>query len=124
MDTATCQISGRRTRPPICRGLALATGNALASEFDVTCRGNIETFDKKLIQTDVTYFLRYYVSGTNAKVRFAGREFDAVIEIGSSWKGRWIKKIDDKEYFSFLPDDGGTIKLEFEPNRWFSGNCR
>lgn len=100
------------------------TGIALASEFDVTCRGNIETFDKKLIQAGVTYLLWYEVSGAKAKIRFAGREFDAAVERGSSWKGRWIKKIEDKEYFSFLPDDGGTIKFEFEPNRWFSGNCK
>lgn len=103
---------------------AALSGIALASEFDATCRGNIETFDKKLIQAGVTYLLRYDVSGTKAEIRFVGREFEAVVEKGSSWKGRWIKNLDDKVYFSFLPDDGGTMKFEFEPNRWFSGNCQ
>jgi len=103
---------------------AVFTDIALASEFDATCRGNIETFDKKIIQPGVTYLLKYDVSGTKAKITFAGREFDAVVEKGSSWEGRWIKNLEDKEYFSFLPDDGGAIKFEFEPNRWFSGNCQ
>jgi hypothetical protein len=99
------------------------TGMARASELEVTCRGNIETFDKKIVQADVVYLLRYDISGAKAKIRFVGREFDAVVEKGASWKGRWIKKMEDSEYFSFLPDDGGTIKFQFEPNRWFSGNC-
>ena len=99
------------------------TGIATASELEATCRGNIESFDKKISQAGATYLLRYEISGTKAKIRFAGREFNAVVERGDSWKGRWIKKIEDKECFSFLPDDGGTIKFEFEPNRWFSGNC-
>lgn len=96
----------------------------VASASDSTCHGNIETFDKKLIQPGVTYFLRYDVSGTKAKIKFAGREFDAVVEKGSSWKGLWMKNLEAKEYFSFLPDEGGTLKFAFEPNRWFSGNCQ
>ena len=102
---------------------AVLNGIATASEFETTCRGNIESFDKKIIQAGVTYLLRYEISGTKAKIRFAGREFDAVVETGNSWKGRWRTKGGDKDYFSFLPDDGGTIKFELEPNRWFSGNC-
>ena len=104
----------------LCVTLA-STGTA--SELEATCRGNIESFDKKIIQAGVTYLLRYEISDAKAKIKFAGREFDAVVERGTSWKGHWIKKIEDEEYFSFLPNDGGTIKFQFEPNRWFSGNC-
>lgn len=106
--------------------LCVATsGIAMASEeVKSTCRGNIETFDKKIIQTDVIYLLWYEISGPRAKIRFAGREFDALVEKMSSAKGHWIKRIDDSIYFSFVPEEGGTIKFQFEPNRWFSGNCQ
>ncbi len=96
---------------------------ASASENNRTCHGNIETFNKQVIQAGITYKLSYEILGTNAKVRFAGREFDALAESGKSWKGLWIKKMDEDIYFSFLPEDGGTIKFQFEPDRWFSGNC-
>lgn len=99
------------------------SGIVTASEVKSTCHGNIETFDKKIIQADVTYLLWYEVSGAKAKIRFAGREFDAFVEKLSSSKGYWIKKIDDSIYFSFVPEEGGTIKFQFEPDRWFSGNC-
>jgi hypothetical protein len=102
---------------------AVLSSTAIASSLEVSCRGNIESFDKKIIQAGVAYSLWYEISGAKAKIRFAGREFDAVVEKGTSWKGLWIKRIEDKEYFSFLPDEGGTVKFEFEPNRWFSGNC-
>jgi hypothetical protein len=94
-----------------------------ASENDRMCYGNLETFNKQLIQAGITYKLSYEISGEKAKVRFSGREFDALVESGKSWKGLWINKIDEDIYFSFLPEDGGTIKFQFEPNRWFSGNC-
>lgn len=94
-----------------------------ASENDRTCYGNLETFNKQIIQAGITYKLSYEISGAKAKVRFAGREFDALAESGKSWKGLWIKKMDEGIYFSFLPEDGGTIKFQFEPDRWFSGNC-
>ncbi len=97
---------------------------ANAAENSRTCHGNIETFNKQLIQAGVTYKLSYEVLGANAKVQFAGREFDALAESGKSWKGLWIKKMDEDVYFSFLPEDGGTIKFQFEPDRWFSGNCQ
>jgi hypothetical protein len=96
---------------------------ACASEYDRMCYGNLETFNKQIIQAGVTYKLSYETSGAKAKVRFAGREFDALAESGKSWKGLWIKKMDEDTYFSFLPEDGGTIKFQFEPDRWYSGNC-
>lgn len=98
-------------------------GEVIASEFKTSCRGNIETGNREIIQAGVSYFLWYTISGTTSKIRFAGREIDAVVETGNSWKGRWIKRFDDDVYFSFLPDEGGTIKYRFEPNRWYSGNC-
>lgn len=94
-----------------------------ASGNERTCQGNLETFDKQIIKAGVTYKLSYSVSDSTAKVRFAGREFDALAESGKSWKGIWIKRIDESIYFSFLPDDGGTIKFQIKPNIWYSGNC-
>lgn len=70
------------------------------------------------------YKLCYDVNGATEKVRFAGREFDANVEEGKSWKGPWINKMDDVIYLSFLPKDGGTIKFQFDPDRWISGNCK
>ena len=94
-----------------------------ASENDRTCYGNLETFNKQIIQAGITYKLSYEISDEKAKVRFAGREFDALAESGKSWKGLWIKRMDEGIYFSFLPEDGGTIKFQLEPDRWYSGNC-
>ena len=94
-----------------------------ASESNRTCHGNLETGNRQIIQAGVTYKLSYDISGTKAKVRFAGREFDARAETGKSWTGVWIKRMDEGIYFSFLPEDGGAIKFQFEPDRWYSGNC-
>lgn len=96
---------------------------ALARQQELTCHGNIETFGKKLIQSGVLYKVVYDTSGDVSKVRFAGREFYAKAETGKSWKGVWLKRIDSEVYFSLLPEDGGTIKFQFDENRWFSGNC-
>lgn len=96
---------------------------ALARQKELTCHGNIETFDKKLIQAGVIYMVVYDTSGDVSKVRFAGREFDARAETGKSWKGLWLKRMDSMVYFSLLPEDGGAIKFQFEENRWFSGIC-
>lgn len=100
------------------------------------CKGNLETFDKKILQSGVSYKLHYRVSGSTARVQFAGREFDAQVAAGNGWKGLWFTNIDGgiaaipgftpKEggnYFSYLPDEGGIIKFQFEPQKWFSGNC-
>ncbi len=96
---------------------------APAGEKELTCHGNIETFDKRIIRSGVSYMVVYNTSGDVSTVRFAGREFEAKAETGKSWKGFWLKRMDNKVYFSFLPDDGGTIKFQFEENLWFSGNC-
>ena len=96
---------------------------AIASDNEKTCQGNLETGNKQIIKAGVTYKLSYSISGSTAKIQFAGREFDAIAESGKSWKGLWIKRIDESIYFSFLPDEGGTIKFQFEPNLWYSGNC-
>ena len=99
---------------------------ASASGVESTCQGNIETYDKKIIKAGVSYLLWYEVAGTKAKIRFAGREFESEVATsigGTAWKGRWFRKISDATYFSFLPEEGGTIKFEFESDRWFSGNC-
>jgi uncharacterized membrane protein len=96
---------------------------AIASDNERTCQGNLETFDKQIIKADVTYKLSYGISGSKVKVHFAGREFDANAESGKTWKGLWITRIDESIYFSYLPDEGGTMKFQFEPNLWYSGNC-
>ena len=96
---------------------------AIASDNEKICQGNLEKGNKQIIKAGVIYKLSYIISGSTAKIQFAGREFDAIAESGKSWKGLWVKRIDESIYFSFLPDEGGTIKFEFEPNLWFSGNC-
>lgn len=106
---------------------ALTIVGASASEIAVTCRGNIENFQKEMVQAGVTYFLWHEVSGAKAKIRFAGREFEADVARstdGKAWKGRWLRKIEGDTYFSYLPDEGGTLKFEFDTDRWFSGNCQ
>lgn len=99
------------------------SNNVFASEAVRNCEGNLETFDKKIIQAGVSYKISYVLSGDKVRVSFAGREIEALSEVGKSWKGHWIKKIDNDTYFSFLPDDGGTIKFQFAKNEWYSGNC-
>lgn len=117
----------RRTCKPgklaVSAAVALCFGTAHAQFVERTCLGNLETFDRQIIKAGVSYKLSYSVSGASAKVRFAGREFEARAERGSSWQGVWVKRMDDDIYFSFLPAEGGTIKFQFKPNEWYSGNC-
>lgn len=89
----------------------------------VQCYGNIETSANKIIKAGVVYKLRYSITDANAQINFAGREFTARAEKGNTHKGYWIKLINNDNYFSFLPEEGGTIKFQFEPNVWFSGSC-
>ena len=103
--------------------LIAASSCTLASDNERTCQGNLETFDKQIIKAGVTYKLSYSIAGAKVKVQFAGREFDAHAESGETWKGLWIQRIDESIYFSYLPDKGGTIKFQLEPNLWYSGNC-
>lgn len=102
---------------------ALCGCNASAEFVDRNCSGNLETFDRQIIKAGVNYQLSYSISGDLAKVRFAGREFDVKVERGKTWKGIWLKRMDDDIYFSFLPSEGGNIKFQFKPNQWYSGNC-
>ncbi|HBR69398.1 MAG TPA: hypothetical protein DEA55_08500 [Rhodospirillaceae bacterium] len=88
------------------------------------CVGNIETFESQIIEAGVSYKIAYSILSDVAHIRFVGRDFDAAVDTGGAWKGPWLKKMnEEKEYFSFLPEDGGTIKFMFSPDRWFSGNC-
>ena len=96
---------------------------AVASDITRTCQGNIETYSRQIIQAGVSYKMSFEIFGSTAKIRFAGREFDAEVETGKSWKGPWVKRMDNEIYFSYLPEDGGTIKFQFAPDRWYSGNC-
>jgi hypothetical protein len=115
------------TRRFICAiSFVTLTVSSFASELAVTCRGNIETFDKKIVTAGVSYLLWQKVSGSKAEIRFAGKEFGVDVALatdGKAWKGRWLRKMDRNTYFSYLPDEGGTLKFEFETDRWFSGNC-
>lgn len=106
---------------------AILSSSVFASEVSLTCHGNIETFDKKVVTPGVTYFLWHKISGEKAEIRFAGKEFEAEVATaidGKAWKGRWLRKIAGSTYFSYLPDEGGALKFEFESDRWFSGNCK
>lgn len=87
------------------------------------CQGNIETFDKKVIEPGVSYKIWYEISGDRATVRVAGRNIDAEVAKHRVWNGAWIRFAGESDYLSFWPDDGGTIKLELNTNYWFSGNC-
>ncbi len=107
--------------------MPVAFGAAHASALNVKCLGNIETFKREIINPSVSYNLWYDISGSTAKIRFAGREFESEVARsidGRAWKGRWLRIINNEIYFSYLPDEGGTIKFEFSPDRWFSGNCK
>lgn len=103
--------------------LTLCSHCAVSEPVFRSCLGNIETSNRKIEKAGVSYALWYDASDTVAKIRFAGREFEARVEIGNSWDGPWFKRIDDELYFSYLPREGGTIKFAFGPNQWFSGNC-
>ncbi len=95
-----------------------------AATYEIrTCQGNLETYDKRIIKAAVQYKIGFKILDSTAKIRFAGREFDAIAETGRSWDGVWMQKQDKDIYFSFLPTEGGTIKFRFEDDLWFSGNC-
>ncbi|USX23119.1 hypothetical protein NHH82_13560 [Oxalobacteraceae bacterium OTU3REALA1] len=87
------------------------------------CLGNIETFDKKIVQVNVRYKIWFEISAQTALVRVAGREFRAEARRGNSWKGVWLHFNGENEYLSFLPDEGGTLKIQLDRKYWFSGNC-
>jgi hypothetical protein len=109
----------------------LALGSLLACAFSVAnanpvqtlCRGNIETPDRKIMHAGVSYWLWYDVTAGRATVRIAGREFNTTAETGTTWPGFWLHNIKEGPYLSFLPSDGGTIRVELETGTWFSGNC-
>lgn len=91
------------------------------------CHGNIETFDRRLIQADANYWISYKIYQNKATVWFAGREFEADIEqnTANAWRGYWlfVNDIDENLYFSYLPQQGGEMRFMFEPTVWFSGSC-
>lgn len=96
---------------------------AEASPIQALCRGNIETPDRNILHAGVDYWLWYDVTDNKATVRIAGREFKATANTGSTFKGLWLQNVKDGPYLSFLPLDGGTIRVELETSVWFSGNC-
>lgn len=104
--------------------LACFFGAANASTIQTLCRGNIETLpDRKIVHAGVEYWLWYQLSAGKATVRIAGREFNATVSTGAAWPGLRLQHVMDEPYLSFLPSDGGTIKVELEPGVIFSGNC-
>lgn len=94
-----------------------------AESVNLFCQGDIETRDKNVLEACVFYPLRYEITGSKANIRFAGKDFVASVEKGTSRKNKSIKKIDKETSFSFLPDDGGKIQFQFDQDRWYSGNC-
>lgn len=103
--------------------LQLMISNAGAEAINLFCQGDIETKDKNVLEACVFYPLRYETTGSKANIRFAGKTFVASIEQGKSRKSKAIKKIDNETYFSFLPDDGGKIRFQFDQDRWYTGSC-
>jgi len=99
------------------------TGCFSGNYENALCSGNIETFDKKIIKYNVDYRVSYLVNSDEAKARFAGREIDANATKGKTYNGYWMQNKKGNIYFSYLPDDGGQIKVEFESGEWFSGVC-
>ncbi len=99
-------------------------GTANASTIQTLCRGNIETLpDRKIVHAGVEYWLWYQLSAGKATVRIAGREFNATVSTGAAWPGLRLQHVQDDPSLSFLPSDGGTIRVELEPGVVFSGNC-
>ncbi len=99
-------------------------GTANASTIQTLCRGNIETLpDRKIVHAGVEYWLWYQLSAGKATVRIAGREFDATVSTDAAWPGLRLQHVKDDPSLSFLPSDGGTIRVELEPGVIFSGNC-
>ena len=94
-----------------------------AAPVQTLCRGNIETFDRKILHAGVDYWLWYDITGSNAVVNFAGREYKATADTGKTWSGPWLQHIKAGPYLSYLPSAGGTIRAELETGVWFSGNC-
>jgi hypothetical protein len=95
-----------------------------AQTNDVECLGNTETFDRRVLKPGVKYLMSYVIQGKAGTVKIAGREYTVAVDRGSSWKGPWLKFSNATDYLSFLPEDGGTIKLQLDHHVWFSGNCR
>jgi hypothetical protein len=110
--------------------IAIAIATALTGRIahaqakDVKCFGNTETGDKKVLQAGIQYLLWYRIEENTAKVRVAGRELSTKVDRGSSWKGPWLKLNTEQEYFSFLPEEGGTLKFQLDKQTWYIGNCR
>jgi hypothetical protein len=91
--------------------IVLLAGCAQVFAAERECLGNIETFDKKIVQVNVRYKMWFEISDKTALVRVAGREFKVEARRGNSWKGDWLQLIGEDQYFSFLPEEGGTLKL-------------
>jgi len=115
-STAVCAI--------FCFLVLIYPGVLKAQVNEVECVGNTETFDKNVVSPGTRYLLSYTLDGKRGSVKVAGREFSVAVDRGTSWKGPWLKSITEKSYFSYLPEDGGTIKIQLDPKLWFSGNCR
>ena len=102
--------------------LCMLSKNVFGEGFYL-CLGNHETGLEKILETNVNYFLWYKFVGEKAKIRFSGREFDAKVSYGQFYEGPWLQNHGNKETFSFLPGDGGTVKFQFYDDLWFKGNC-
>lgn len=55
-------------KPIVAFSLCIILANtATAAVIKTTCLGNIESFDRKIVQAGVTYLLRYEIFDTKAK---------------------------------------------------------
>ncbi len=103
---------------------SLAACNANQGTEHYVCSGNIETSRLELLKPAVQYPLVVDWDKRIPKVYFAGREIEVEVSTGRTWHGPWLTNITaDGTYLSFLPNEGGTLKFSFEPDKWYSGNC-
>jgi hypothetical protein len=104
--------------------LAAEPQGKVAKQEIFSCTGNIETFDKKLLQPGVQYSLLLNWDSKPPTVTVAGRSLKIEPSYNANmFKGPWFWNVIGKSYLSFLPDDGGILKLELESDVWYSGSC-
>ena len=97
------------------------------TELELVCRGNLETFQRRVLRVGVVRNLKIVAAGNSARVMFDGQTFETTVERGK-YRGVWLKEKAGPVYFSYLPDDPAAV-LKYARNDdpeepWFSGRCR
>lgn len=87
------------------------------------CLGDMQDFNERILQKEVSYQLAYLIENKSAKVKFADNDIEAIIITDQYLSGRVITS-DGGNYFAFAPDNGGKVEYEFSPDKWFVGTCK